>query len=985
MLGRKSQFIVVVLCSALCCTLFQTNAATLVRNGKSSSYILLSPDAGKVEKHAAKELSFFLKKQTGADVKIENKRVPGKTVIQFVSADDKNTVKDPAVNKAIQNIRHDGFIIHSGKDFVTIIAKEKRGFIYGAYRILTDFGDIYWLFPGEYGEFIPKKNSFEVPEMCKNYNPAFLQRKFRLNGGSGWTPETYDWLMRNGLQLFVSKNALWGPRFDYMAERDAIYNDGDGGLVPIMGSSKGYVPKVWEEIRKKNPEYFGFRNGKYCKPMESQPCTSNPAVKELILKHTLEKLSQYPADRKVNWTMSNDDHTNWCECKNCLALDDPADDRSNNRATRWWHLVNYLVPRILEKHKNVHIEAFAYQNFRFPPAHLKPDTRAAVMICPHGRCYLHTLDDPSCPPNATKFREMFDCWARRGIQGTTFEYHPEMPGQVHYLFHERSWVKDLQYYHKLKMYGFGMVVTAPTDNYKNHRYGRSHFYSLRNSWEAHWQRYFLTGYYSWNIDASFDEISEKINSLWYGKTWKVMKQYRQELISALYDSRVHMGYGTPTSVLGKCYERPNFAAKVNALLAEAARLAKGDAILEKRIARDKEFFNSDWVGAFKAYAKGKQKEYNARKREGKIIIDGNLNEMDWKECAFGTDFNVFNEKEEIKADPQTFVRILYDINTLYFAIEGVKEKGVKTNPADLAKADGLPALDGTHFEIFLTPANWNGKYYQLGFSQNGKFYQALTTGGSSRDFSLKLNPEFKCKDLADRWILEAKVDISKLGVKISDGSVWKINIARSARKKDGKHQLSSWSTNGVFHGSDVHRSVAFGSKGAVIRNGDVEDLVPYKAPKYKVPPKRKWSFAGNIVPKYWSFNENNVGKCAVKKDTPASGKNYISIEGIYSFVDIYMNEPDKKAARYFITLSARGKGELCVSIRTDGKYSYAKNSSIKPTSKDKWASYSLVIDAPAVKGIGKVLALRINGKIDIDNIQVQRMPEEEIPDAEKHK
>lgn len=966
-------------------TLFQAEAALLVKDGKSTSFIYLPQNAGKVEKHAAKELSFFLKKQTGADVKIENKRVPGKTVIQFVSADDKNTVKDPAVNKAIQNIRHDGFIIHSGKDFVTIIAKEKRGFIYGAYRILTDFGDIYWLFPGEYGEFIPKKNSFEVPEMCKNYNPAFLQRKFRLNGGSGWTPETFDWLMRNGLQLFVSKNALWGPRFDYMAERDAIYNDGDGGLVPIMGSSKGYVPKVWEEIRKKNPEYFGFRNGKYCKPMESQPCTSNPAVKELILKHTLEKLSQYPADRKVNWTMSNDDHTNWCECKNCLALDDPADDRSNNRATRWWHLVNYLVPRVLEKHKNVHIEAFAYQNFRFPPAHLKPDTRAAVMICPHGRCYLHTLDDPSCPPNATKFREMFDCWARRGIQGTTFEYHPEMPGQVHYLFHERSWVKDLQYYHKLKMYGFGMVVTAPTDNYKNHRYGRSHFYSLRNSWEAHWQRYFLTGYYSWNIDASFDEISEKINSLWYGKTWKVMKQYRQELISALYDSRVHMGYGTPTSVLGKCYERPNFAAKVNALLAEAARLAKGDAILEKRIARDKEFFNSDWVGAFKAYAKGKQKEYNARKREGKIIIDGNLNEMDWKECAFGTDFNVFNEKEEIKADPQTFVRILYDINTLYFAIEGVKEKGVKTNPADLAKADGLQALDGTHFEIFLTPANWNGKYYQLGFSQNGKFYQALTTGGSSRDFSLKLNPEFKCKDLADRWILEAKVDISKLGVKISDGSVWKINIARSARKKDGKHQLSSWSTNGVFHGSDVHRSVAFGAKGAVIRNGDVEDLVPYKAPKYKVPPKRKWSFAGNIVPKYWSFNENNVGKCAVKKDTPASGKSYISIEGIYSFVDIYMNEPDKKAARYFITLSARGKGELCVGIRTDGKYSYAKNSSIKPSSITQWTSHSLVIDAPAVKGIGKVLALRINGKIDIDNIQVQRMPEEEIPDAEKHK
>ena len=98
-----------------------------------------------------------------------------------------------------------------------------------------------------------------------------------------------------------------------------------------------------------------------------------------------------------------------------------------------------------------------------------------------------------------------------------------------------------------------------------------------------------------------------------------------------------------------------------------------------------------------------------------------------------------------------------------------------------------------------------------------------------------------------------------------------------------------------------------------------------------------------------------------------------------------MNEPDKKAARFSITLSARGKGELFVSVRTDGKYAKAKNSAIKPSSPDKWATYSLIIDAPAVKRGSRVLALRINGKIDTDNIQVQRIPDEEIPDAEKHK
>ncbi|MBP5183368.1 MAG: hypothetical protein J6331_10125, partial [Lentisphaeria bacterium] len=589
--------------------------------------------------------------------------------------------------------------------------------------------------------------------------------------------------------------------------------------------------------------------------------------------------------------------------------------------------------------------------------------------------YVQSLDDPSCPPNATKFRERFDSWAAKGMEGTTFEYHPEMPGKVHYLFHERAWVKDLQYYRKLGMYGFGMVVTAPTDFYKRHDYGRRHFYSLRNSWEAHWQRYFLTGYYSWNIDADFDEISEKINSVWYGKTWKVMKKYRKELFDALYDSHVHMGYGTPTTVLGKCYDRPGFAQRVHALLDEAALLAKGDEKLEKRIARDREFFLADWEEAFRAYEKGKQKEYNARKRTGEIVIDGRLTETDWKEASYGTDFFVFDEKNEKKADPQTFVKILYDDNTLYFAIEGLKDKGlVPSSEEKLPKEDGFRALDGEHFEIFLTPDSWNGKYYHIGFNRNGALYQALTTSGASREFSLKADPLFRCAELPDRWVLEAKVDLSKLGLKIRDGSTWKINIARGARKKNGKHELSSWSANGVFHGSDVHRSVAFGSLGAILRNGDAEDLV-----RAKVPPKAKnssrnpWEFSGGVVPKFWSFNENNTGKAAVRQDSPASGKNYVSLEGTNSFVDLYTNEKEKAPGRYEITLAVRGEGELFVSMRVDGKYYKAKNSSIKPSSKEKWSDHTLLIDTPAPKGLYRVLALRVTGKIDVDHIRVQRI------------
>lgn len=946
----------------------------LVRNGKAQATFLLPDNADDTEKLAAKEFTDYAGKITGARIPVAEKTPVGMVPIQLALS---TSAELPAkVREAAKQLRYDGFLLDVSKDGLRIVSARKRGLLYGVYSLLREYGGVIWFHPDptDEGEYVPKSPNFRVPFQLTVRNPEFEFRHFGLNGGSIRNDHVYTWFLRNGMQLFTGQTE--NPKLKAL---DPIYKEGGHDMTNLLvgyrGSSKDQKTAE-QQLYRKHPEYFGLdsqgirRIGGNNVPNAVQPCTSNPEVLKRMGDHALERIARFNGMENIR-SLCNDDHTSWCQCENCKKLDDPSAPRGNRHAERWWRFVNYMAGRVLTPdHPENKLVTRVYQTYRFPPKTVKPDPRVTVTICPHQRCYLHPLTDPSCPSNATTFRRMFDEWSRLGMRADTFEYHTQMPGATRYLPMERAWVEDLRYYRKLNMAGYGFITRAALSDFGPRK---SPFND--HMWMSLWQQHWLTAYYSWNINADFDKTSETINSKYYGPAWKFMKPYREELTKALYAPKIHMGYGKRNSALGRCGESAGLFDRLHTYLDQAEKTAAGDPLLRKRIGRDRLFLKLSWEDAYQEYKAAKQKEYNAKRVKGKLKIDGNLEEDAWNTANVISDFKLFREKNEDRsssaASPQTFVRMLYDDHNLYLGIEAMKAKSGKIQ--DTASGDGIPAaMRGSHIEIFLTPPALKGKYQHLGFSHNGKRFEALTDSPSSRDEQYKTGFEYKISERPDRWIAEVRIPTGKLGGKIKDGETWKFNIARSATGEDGTQQSSS-TCNGIFHGSEVYRTLAFGEAGAILKNGDFEDAAK---PKLKKNPKLNWEYPNNLAPLHWTFNANNKGKAWLLSASAPSGKNVLRVEGVNAFFGQYLTVPPA-VKQVSVSMQVRGKGEILT--RLFGKTQSGFET--KVDSADQWKTVRGSITVP--EGTN-AFWIRVTGLLDFDDVKILPEEEETMPDASKH-
>ena len=945
-------------------------AVDLVRDGRPVSAIKISEKASPVERHAADEFRIYLKKITGADVPVGTD-VKAEAVVRFVLGKP-------------EGVKLDGFAIEAGSGEMRICAAEERGFLFGVYSTLKRCGDVCWLYPGEEGEVCPKRATFTVPDGRVVRNPILAQRRFIFNGGSGFVPDSYDWVLRNGIQLHMYPVPAGSKAEAFGIARACIWIGG-GGFQEFLDYGKRDKRPYFE----KHPEQFGLMRGKrilsnndvYC-----QPCTSNPETLAELLKGNLASIdeSRHGDERPIQWNLANDDYLNWCECANCAKLDVPEEMEYNRHGSRWWEYVNFMANGILSARRNVTLTCFAYQTYRWPSARVKPDPRVAPVICPHGRCYTHSLDDPTCPVNARRFRPMFERWFEAGAHPTTFEYHPELPGKSHYVFTARSWVKDLVWYAKKGMGGFGMVVTAPTGVYEHHDYGRKHLYGLTNQWRSNWLRHWATGHFTWNPEDDFDAVYEKVGALYYGRTWPVMKEYRALLENAIYDSRVHFAYGVPDAELGICAERPGLVDTARRLLKEGAGLAAGDPVLSSRLAKESDWFERNWIACLDLYLRNKTTGYNARKIVRPIVIDGKLDEPDWKEAKFDSDFKSYVEGgSPAPANPQTFVKVAYDRDNLYFGIEAMKPADGST--LDTAKKDGLGALHGSHFEIYVTPPSLNGRYYHIGLSHNGHLYQALTTSDSERDTNVRVNPEWKIADASDRWTVEMRMPLGALGLHVVDGDVWKVNVARVASDGRGRktEAVSSW-CNSVFHGSTAHRNLAFGEKGAVLENGDFEDVAKPLVEKKN----QRWTYVGDRAPAKWTFNNITEAKANVVTGKAPSGRNYLHVESPgYAYFGQFLKKGSLCPGFVTIVWRARGQGEISANVYIAGTYHSDKAFNGKLSSPADWRPYTTTFPLAAedlAKG-SATFYFRTSGSVDIDDVRIVSEKPEEMPEDAKHR
>lgn len=786
----------------------------LVRDGEARCVVVAGADV--VEQHAASELALYLGKITGADVAVVAAPQAGRLSVRFVLAPTGVAAGLPAA----EPLRDDGFLIAASSEGVTIASRKRRGFLYGVCQILRDAG-MWWLYPGEEGEVCPKTTSVAVSDGVRVFNPYFSDRHYRLHGGSGHVPDTYDWQVRNGLQVFGSGEAL--------AKYDPIATLGGHVLTRLLVGS-GKLSDA-EALLAEHPELFGLRDGervigsaggipgrKIC-----QPCTSNPETVRRMIASARQMIAAL-GDRDVIFTLCNDDHGNWCQCEACTALDPPEEAAKKLKSTRWWTLVNQVSEALpASEYPRLTLNALAYQHFTALPTGVRPDPRVRVTICPCYRCYAHSLTDTACEWNAERYLPIFQAWSAMGMKLTNFEYYCDAQGPSRYYPMERAWVRDLKFMHSIGMCGAGLVTLAPDGKYKP---PRDTLYRSHRLWYSQWQAHWLTAFFHWNIDADYETVWNDVSARYYGAAWPLMREYRLALEKALADSGEIIRYGGHPLALGKAYSQPGAGKQLLDWMEKALVQAEGDPVAQKRILREREYLEKNWVEAYAAMHVAARRRLWAGRRELPLLIDGRGDDAVWASAPVGFGFQVHGG-EGVLAEPRTAVRLLYDDDCLYLLIEA--ERGRETVLRSTAKDHGTGVFHDSHLEIFLGNQKMQEKYYMLAFNWEGKLYQAYARdAGGNNDLNVDAKAEIGLNQTSEMLTAEVRVPWRVLGTGIDPDVQWRLNVARSAFLGAGGFQLSSL-CSGHFHGSQLHRPLVLET--ATRRRPDT--------PRLKIRPKRE--------------------------------------------------------------------------------------------------------------------------------------------------
>ncbi len=782
----------------------------LVKDGKATSRIVLPDNAGPAEKHAASELAVYLEKVTGAKLNIGS--APSKELynVYLGTAGAKNVPRSAAIDQAVARLQDDGFVLAADKDGLRIVGKKPVGVLYGVYEILKNHADVRWFAPGSDFEYCPKKPTVTVAEQVTVRNPWFKVRN--LSGvcckGSSKITATWDWLVRNGMNIGMGKGQYNSADMRLELEkRGAELSNGGGHCFSTLLSDK-----LFDE----HPEYFALINGKRTPQsgkldilpgqhqpggQANQPCTSNPKVVEIMAK-SLAGILDASLNPRGMYRIGNNDSQGWCQCDKCAALD-PLEEKENQYvSTRFYTLCNQLAAEVYKTHPDAEFMTFAYQNFQYPPIGVIPDPRFVIQACIHGRCYRHSMADLSCAANE-RYRDILGQWGKLKNTVTTLEYlggDCEFPA---YAPIEKTFAADIKYYKQIGLGGCS-IYTVPPDGdliagYTSPRY--------QEEMLTKWQMYYIAAKLFWDPDADYDAIYEDMGAKYYGKTWDVMRQYRALLIKSFAETPGHiLGCGgTPGLAMGKCLEKPGVEKQLVKLLDDAEKLAGDDPAAVAKVKRDRRYFQDYWQAMHKELLALQQKELKVKKRTARIVIDGKIDEAEWGMATAVTGFVALGGK--VAADPQTSVKMLYDEDNIYLAVEAMEPMPGRMTIRKTGRDDSV--WNDSSIEFFINAPGMNDKYVQIVVNPKGVVYDSKAVTGNNADVKFDSGVEVKTTVLSDRWIAEVRIPTAAMGLVIKDGDVWKINVARNRRLDGEKSQSSSWS-NGVYHGPDAYRPAVFG-------------------------------------------------------------------------------------------------------------------------------------------------------------------------------
>lgn len=537
--------------------------AEIVSEGVSAAQIVVPEEPTFLEDFAARELQAYVQRISGAELPIVGEgEADGDTFA--ISLGSTQSAEAAGIVPDEDTMGRDGFTMRSVDGGLIIRGRNDLGTLFGVYELLERHFGVRWYMPGEIGEVVPEADTLSLGQIDLTFKPSFRVR---------WVGSE-DWALHQRMNAFVEAEG-----------RDVGVN-----WKWHFHTFRRLIPP--DEYYAEHPEYFALVDGER-KITDStthgnQLCTSNPEVVREVAQNMIEVLDEDPSIEII--ALSPNDGGGFCECDQCVALDEPDRDWFA-RYSRRLALFNNQVARIVaEKHPDVMIKVGAYAMYARPP--LDPEWRSEDnllwQLCHIYFCHNHPLGSDHCVEGETyeasdnfqpnqEYERILDQWTEIADHVFIYEYYtlggPSKANLPWPLVHTIR--TDIPYYRDRDAEGF---YTQLSDGL---------FYRQGIN-------YYLTAKLAWNADLDADALLADYFTGFYGPAAEPMERFWMGLEQAMIDWNQCSSYGlrgTAHSQFGPKVFTPEVMEAVGESLAEAEGLVEGEGAYEERVALARKMYD----------------------------------------------------------------------------------------------------------------------------------------------------------------------------------------------------------------------------------------------------------------------------------------------------------------------------------------------------------------------------------------------------------
>ena len=352
----------------------------------SDVQIAIDANAPKVTQFAAEELQAYLHRIAGARVPITAR--PRNGVAMTIHIGRSAHTDKLGANAA--DVGADGFILKRTGEHLLIVGDDRdvgsshafgfdprvsrKGSYHGVCRLLEDHFGVRWLYPGEGGTVVPKREALSFPSKLDMHSaPKMAWRHLFLNYGDRLTPEQIEaglrWTMRQRMGINVGSPYSFQHSWAYHMGGNSYFDE---------------HPEYYSLVNGKRTPYPIGANGK-TRSRGSQICTRNPDVVRIVAASITRGLSP---DANTIVSVSPNDGGHFCQCEPCKAMDRPelyeahqghvanAGLAGHVLSDRLFDFVNRVASEVRKTHPDVKVGCFSYTFARPAPRaldHLAPN------------------------------------------------------------------------------------------------------------------------------------------------------------------------------------------------------------------------------------------------------------------------------------------------------------------------------------------------------------------------------------------------------------------------------------------------------------------------------------------------------------------------------------------------------------------------------------------------------------------------------------